>query len=229
MADTLADIQRAQDGDRHSEQEAVENNLALVHSICKRFAHRGVEYEDLFQLGSLGLLKAIRRFDTSFGVCFSTYAVPLIIGEIKRYLRDDGLVKCSRSAKSLALQAHHLCQKNENMTVDELAAALNVTSEEVAIALSSTSSVLSLDASANDEGATILQFFGTESFENDAQNRLLVEQMMNMLQPKEQLLIKMRFYQNKTQTEVAKRLNLSQVQVSRMERKILQSLRERVK
>lgn len=225
MSDNVSNIIRAQQGDCEAEQAAVANNLALVHSICKRFTNRGVDYEDLFQLGSLGLLKAVRRFDPSYEVCFSTYAVPLIAGEIKRFLRDDGLMKCSRSTKTLAQQIYRISQQTPDITVDELASRLNVDSEDIALALSSSSPILSLDATVGDDDVTLLEFFGTSSFENEAQNRLYTEQILNGLEPRERLLIIMRFFENKTQTEVAKRLDMSQVQVSRLERKILSVLK----
>ncbi|MDO4543192.1 MAG: sigma-70 family RNA polymerase sigma factor [Clostridia bacterium] len=226
MPDALTALKAAQSGDSDAEQAFVAENLPLVHSVCKRFLHRGVEYEDLVQLGSIGLIKAIRRFDASFNVCFSTYAVPLIAGEIKRFLRDDGMIKFSRGAKTLAYRIDKLCEENGNMSVEELAAALKVSKEEVAIAIASRNSALSLDGAATDEGATLLDFFGSSSFEEEAQDRLFIEQLLSSLQPRERLIVQLRFFQNKTQTQVAERLNISQVQVSRLERKILLSLRK---
>ncbi|MDO4565213.1 MAG: sigma-70 family RNA polymerase sigma factor [Clostridia bacterium] len=227
MLDTFAAIEQAQRGDKDSEQRLVEQNAPLVHSICRRFLNRGADYDDLFQLGSIGLLKAIRRFNPAFGVCFSTYAVPLIIGEIKRFLRDDGLIKFSRSAKSLATQIQKLGEEDDGLTVDELAKRLNVSREDVALALASRTAAMSLDAPATEDGASLMEFCGSAEFESEAQNRLLTEQLLNTLEPRERLLIMLRFFQNQTQTQVAARLNISQVQVSRLERKILSALKQR--
>lgn len=227
MPDTIEYIILAQQGDADAEQAAVIGNLALVHSICKRFINRGVEYDDLVQLGSIGLLKAVRRFDPSYGVCFSTYAVPLIAGEIKRFLRDDGMVKSSRSFKQLAMQVRIASSQQEEITVEQLAQQFNVSSEDIAIALCLGSPILSLDATLGEEGSTLTEYYGTASFEGESANRLYTEELLDGLSPRERILIEMRFFHGKTQTEVASRLGMSQVQVSRLERKVLSQLKQK--
>ena len=227
MNELCARIALAQDGDAEEEQALVADNLPLVYALVRRFSGRGVEVDDLVQLGSLGLLKAIRKFDFSYEVCFSTYAVPLIIGEIKRFLRDDGPVKVSRSLRTLAVQAGRLTREQPELNVDTLSSLLACSREELAMALSSQDAVLSIDAQADTGSVTLLDTLGGMETETPTVNRLLIQELMCSLPERERLILDLRFFQDKTQTEVASRLGISQVQVSRIEKKTLLLLRER--
>jgi len=226
MNDLAARLELAQSGDADAEQALVQDNLPLVYALVRRFLGRGAEYDDLVQLGSLGLLKAIRRFDIRYGVCFSTYAVPLIVGEIKRFLRDDGPVKVSRSLRALAAQAAKLAQRQPEQTVESLAKQLSCSREDLALALSAQAGVLSLDAPTEPDGPALLDMLGRVETEGPAVNRLLIAELLASLPDRERLILQLRFFHNKTQTEVAARLGISQVQVSRIEKKTLLRLRE---
>ena len=231
-------IEKAQAGDASARKILIEENLGLVHHIVKRFAGRGYEVEDLFQTGTIGLMKSIDKFDTHFEVKFSTYAVPLIAGEIKRFLRDDGMVKVSRSIKEngirvFAAREKLLKEKNGEPTLNEVAQAAGLTVEEVVTAMEANHQVDSIYRSVyGKDGKEILlvdqlKSHGEET-EEQIMNRLMVRQLLKDLDETEEKLIRMRYFQNKTQTVVAKELGISQVQVSRMEKKILLRLRERM-
>lgn len=239
MEDTMVLIERSHHGDKSAREQLVEENMGLVWSIVKRFAGRGTDMEDLFQIGAMGLLKAIDKFDTSFDVKFSTYAVPMISGEIKRFLRDDGIVKVSRTLKENCWRIHRETenfrqQKGREPTMDELSYLTELPPEEIAMALESAAEVESIYK-------TIPQKDGSEvclldRMENASQgnamqhilNRVVLEQLLSELPDTERRLIVMRYLQDKTQTEVAKVLGVSQVQVSRLEKKILKQLREKL-
>ena len=156
-------VRAAQSGDAEAERLLIEQNLPLVTAIAKRYTDRGIEFDDLRQLGSIGLLKAVRRFDDSFGVCFSTYAVPLIAGEIKRFLRDDGMIKFSRSAKQLACAVSLALREEPDLTVDALAERLHVNREDLAVAAASASAVASLDEPFPDGSGERAERFGIQS------------------------------------------------------------------
>ena len=222
-------IRAAQDGDAEAERQLVEQNLPLVSAIAKRYLNRGIEFDDLKQLGSIGLLKAIRRFDAAYGVCFSTYAVPLIAGEIKRFLRDDGMIKFSRSAKQLAAAVAHALAEEPELSVDALAARLHVDREELAVAAASASAVVSLDEPLPDGSGERADRFGTESEEETTVQKLSLEAALSSLTGREQTLVRLRFREEKTQSEVGKLFGVSQVQISRMEKKILSKLRDRIR
>ena len=235
MVDNAVLIERAQAGEKEARKVLIEQNLGLVHHIVKRFTGRGIEAEDLFPIG---LMKSIDKFDTHFEVKFSTYAVPLIAGEIKRFLRDDGMVKVSRSIKEngirvFAAREKLLKEKNGEPTLNEVAQAAGLTVEEVVTAMEANHQVDSIYRSVyGKDGKEILlvdqlKSHGEET-EEQIMNRLMVRQLLKDLDETEEKLIRMRYFQNKTQTVVAKELGISQVQVSRMEKKILLRLRERM-
>lgn len=207
--------------------ELIENNVRLVHSCCKRFVGRGIEYDDIFQVGCIGLMKAADGFDESRGLCFSTYAVPTILGEIKRLFRDTGAIKVSRSLKELSMKVQkekELIEKaGGEATVTDIAQKLNVSDEEVAEAISASRHVLSLTYE-NDDGVNELQL-PTNSHENEVCARILVDDAIKKLNNEEQIIIRLRYFDEKTQTESAKILGISQVQVSRKEKKALEKLR----
>lgn len=234
---SVKDIIDAQNGNQEKMTKLIEENNGLVWSIVKRFKDRGYELEDLYQIGSIGFIKSIQRFDASFDVKLSTYAVPYILGEIKRFIRDDGSVKVSRSIKELAMkirdiQSRYLKEKGEEITVLEIAKELKVSKEEVAVALDSLKPTVSIyeDSYSNEEGG--ISFFDTLSSDIDEAeqltNKLAIKEMIGNLEEREKEIILLRYYKNKTQMEVAKVLGISQVQVSRIEKRILNSMKQKI-
>lgn len=227
--DTLNSINRAQNGDKAARETLVLENTGLIWSVVKRFMDRGYEKEDLFQIGSIGLLKAIDRFDSRYNVAFSTYAVPLIMGEIRRFLRDDGIIKISRSIKE---NQYKILKKTEEWhienrrepTIEELAKSCKLTIEEVLEATEASGKVESLYKE-NDEQILIDRIQAMPSPENDVVNKLLLDQALNNLEKEDRKIIILRYFNNKTQSETGKLLNKTQVQISRMEKRILLELR----
>lgn len=228
-------IKKAQQGDKAAEEKLIVDNSGLVWSVVKRFANRGCDREDLYQLGVMGLLKAIKRFDTSYNVCFSTYAVPLIIGEIKRFLRDDGIIKISRGLKEQAAKVLHARevfeQKNDRTpTVSELAKCLDMQPEQVIQALEVPSRVGSLNEFVGDDNSATLEDL-QPCAKNDGETmaeELALKLAIEQLEEKERDIVKLRYFMDKTQTQVAKEMGISQVQVSRLEKKILLKIREKI-
>ncbi len=238
MADVAVLIKRAQAGEKEAREVLIEENLGLVHHIVKRFAGRGYETEDLFQIGVIGLMKAVDKFDISFAVKFSTYAVPLIAGEIKRFIRDDGMVKVSRTLKENGMRIKYARERliakwGQEPSLAEVAKEAMLTEEEVVLALEANVQVESIYRSVyQNDGNEILmvdQLADEKVSEQEMMlNHLVVKQLLKDLPEKEQKLIILRYYQDKTQTEVAKLLGISQVQVSRMEKKILLGMRAKM-
>ena len=237
MDDILALLGRAHQGDKEARDILTEKNMGLVHSIARRFQNRGVEMEDLVQIGSIGLLKAIDKFDTGYDVRFSTYAVPMITGEIKRFLRDDGMVKVSRSLKEEAARAYAVREElffktGREPALEEIAAELNIDRDELVLAMESAVQIESLQKTifqSDGSGISLEDKLPQEkNQQEEVLDRLLLEQMLGMLEPKERELIYLRFFMEKTQTCVAKKMGMSQVQVSRLEKKILSRLREKL-
>ena len=226
---------RAKEGDREAKEELVNHNMGLVHHIVKRFLGRGVDAEDLFQIGSIGLLKAIDHFDLTFGVQFSTYAVPMIQGEIKRFMRDDGMIKVSRSIKENSVKisraVNEYVQKfGQEPTINIICEMTGLYKEDVVLAMDSLAEVESIYQ-------TTVQGDGNEQFlvdrlvgeKNEAEkivNRVLLKQLLDNLGEMEKELVQLRYFEDKTQTQVAQLLGISQVQVSRLEKKILMGLRK---
>ena len=238
MDHTIDLIQKSHDGDEEAKRRLVEENVGLIWCVVKRFLGRGIESEDLFQIGSIGLLKAIDKFDFGFQVKFSTYAVPMISGEIQRFLRDDGMIKVSRSLKEISYKAFLAREKLQKRlqrepTVDELANEMQVEKEELAMALEASVEVESLYKPVyqkdGNEIPLLERLEETECYEEKVINRLLLTQLLEDLGKEERKLIYLRYFENKTQTEIGSMLGISQVQVSRMEKKILQKMRERGK
>lgn len=226
-------ILRAQSGDDKALNELVEKNAGLVWNIVKRFNNRGYELEDLYQLGCLGFVKAIKKFDLSFGTELSTYAVAMIIGEIKRFLRDDGMIKVSRSLKELATRVREFEKNNydKNYSVEEIAAILKVDKFDIVMALDATAGVDSLDRNISDDsdsksvGEVITE---KETPYEDLMDKLMINSMLENLEEKERDVIIYRYYKDMTQSTVAKIYGTSQVQVSRIEKKALSKMREMV-
>lgn len=210
-------------------EEVIEKNLPLVHSLCRRFIGRGIEYDDLYQAGCIGLIKAVDAFDSEKGFAFSTYAVPVIMGEVRRLFRDGGAVKVSRSVKELYLKItkqkqileQKLCREP---TVSEIAKSLGVSAEDVTEALCAGQSPVSLTVE-SDDGVTETDL-PTVSLEDKIFDRILLDSAFQYLSEEEIKIIKYRYYGSLTQSKTAKILNMSQVQISRAEKKILQKLRK---
>lgn len=231
-------IEHMQAGEKEVREVLIEQNLGLVHHIVKRFLNRGYDTEDLFQIGVIGLIKAIDKFDPSFDVKFSTYAVPLIAGEIKRFLRDDGMVKVSRTLKENGSRVKYARERlslriNREPTLQEVSKEAGLTIEEVILAMEANVQVESIYQSVyQNDGNEIYMVDQLADKGKDEQekmlNHLVIKQLIEGLPETERKLIRLRYYQDKTQTEVAKMLGISQVQVSRMEKKILLGLRERM-
>lgn len=234
MERVLELIERSHHGDKEARDELVHNNLGLVWSIVKRFSNRGYDPEDLFQIGSIGLLKAIDHFDPAFDVKFSTYAVPLITGEIKRFLRDDGMLKVSRSLKENAWKISRASEQWQNAhgreaTIEELAAQTHLTAEDVVLSLSAGAEVDSLYRSVpGTEGKELILQDQIRDEKNEMEkkiNHIFLQQLLSGLSGDERKLIWLRYFQERTQADVAKILKTTQVQVSRMEKRLLAKMR----
>ena len=228
-------IDKAQKGDSEAKEQIVSENIGLVHSVVKRFYGRGAESEDLFQIGCIGLMKAIDKFDISFNVKFSTYAVPMILGEIKRFLRDDGIIKVSRSIKELSMKISRakeelLRELGCEPTVKEISERVGVPPEEVAVAIEATlrpeSIYYSGENEKGDSKALIEKIESPENFESLVINKIMLENIMKGNNEREKKIILLRYFKQKTQMETAKLLGISQVQVSRLEKKILLDMRD---
>ena len=227
----------AKAGDAEAMNMLIEANLPLVTSISKKFINRGYDYEDIYQIGCMGLVKAINNFDDNYNVKFSTYAVPMIIGEIKRFLRDDGIIKVSRNVKSLAKKLHFdkeaLTKKlNRDPSIEELAEFSGINKEEILFALESSASMQYLyEVIHQDDGAPVLLI--DKLSENAAEDKNLTEKIalkeaLNNLDTKSRQIIILRYFKDKTQIQVAKMLGISQVQVSRIEKKVLGEMRKQL-
>ena len=237
MDETMRLIQMAHEGDKAARDQLVEDNVGLVWSIVRRFAGRGHELEDLFQIGSIGLLKAIDKFDLSYDVRFSTYAVPMITGEIKRFLRDDGLIKVSRSVKELGMKVGAARESlsgslGREPTIEEIAGELKVSREEVAASLEAGAEVESLYRPFGKNDGQELCLMDRLEEKEDAEetllNRMVLRELISELGPKEREIIIRRYFCNQTQSVIAADLDISQVQVSRLENKILRQMREKL-
>ena len=237
MDETMRLIQMAHEGDKAARDQLVEDNVGLVWSIVRRFAGRGHELEDLFQIGSIGLLKAIDKFDLSYDVRFSTYAVPMITGEIKRFLRDDGLIKVSRSVKELGMKVGAARESlsgslGREPTIEEIAGELKVSREEVAASLEAGAEVESLYRPFGKNDGQELCLMDRLEEKEDAEetllNRMVLRELILELGPKEREIIIRRYFYNQTQSVIAADLDISQVQVSRLEKKILRQMREKL-
>lgn len=237
MDRTISLIKQSHDGDETARAQLVEENMGLVWCIVKRFCGRGTEPEDLFQIGSIGLLKAIDKFNLDFEVKFSTYAVPMIAGEIRRFLRDDGMIKVSRSLKELSYKAHLIRERlqeelGRDATVQELAQELGVPEEELTMALESSGEVESIYKPVYQKDGNEIQLVDRlmekEGHEEQILNKIVLGRLLETLKKEERRLIYLRYFKNQTQTQVGKELGISQVQVSRMEKKILLYLRSQM-
>lgn len=236
MDHTIALIKKSHEGDKNAKEQLVEENVGLVWCVVKRFYGRGVDTEDLFQIGSIGLLKAIDKFELSYDVRFSTYAVPMIVGEIKRFLRDDGMIKVSRSLKEIAGKAYRASEMLEKKTgreatTKEIAAEIGVSEEDLVMAMESGAQVESLQQIVYHGDNSDISLMDRVEEEGDRSERIvdklfLVEILRNLEKEDRELLYK-RYFQDKTQSAIAEEMGISQVQVSRLEKRILKKIREK--
>lgn len=236
LDETLKLVKLAQNGDNSAKDRLIRENSGLVWSVVKRFAGKEYETEDLFQIGSIGLIKSIDKFDFNYNVKFSTYAIPMILGEIKRFLRDDGLIKVSRSLKNVSLKAKYkqneLIQKyGKTPTLDELAAAVETNVEDLVLAMGSGMEVESLYQTINhSNGSQAYLIDRLEQCEGESENMIdiiALKQIISQLSPKEQRIIILRYFKDQTQIQVAKEIGVSQVQVSRIEKRILKTMKDK--
>ena len=234
MEHTLALIGRAHQGDKEARDTLFEENIGLIYSVARRFLGRGVEMEDLFQIGSIGLLKAVDKFDPAFEVKFSTYAIQMILGELKRFFRDDGMIKVSRSIKENQHRVYLAREKIEKElgrepSLKEIAEMLEMPPEEVAMTMDSAAEVESLYRTVYQSEGTDISLIdkipGKENAEEHLLNRIFLEEILGKLESSDRKLLYMRYFQDRTQTQIAEQLGVSQVQVSRMEKRILKKLR----
>lgn len=237
MDKTLELLKLAKEGNQDAKEQLITENLPLVWSVARRFMGRGHDLEDLYQIGCIGLMRCIDKFDLAFDVKFSTYAVPMISGEIKRFLRDDGMIKVSRSLKETAYRVRRAREEIVNQTgvepgIEEIAQLLQLDEEEIVASLEANVEVESIHKAIyqKDGNAVCLQdkIASPEDENETLLNHILVEDLMDGLQDMEQQIIRMRYFENRTQTEIANELGISQVQVSRMEKKSLLKMRGRM-
>lgn len=233
---TLKLIQLAQNGDQNAKQTLVTENSPLIKSIIKRYIGKGIEYDDLFQLGAMGFVKAINNFSREYNVKFSTYVVPMIIGEIKRFMRDDGAVKVSRTIKTFNLQINKFIEQfqkenGEKPTIDKIAKEFDVPNQEVVFAMDSAKMPISLYTPFEGDGERsllVVDRFTADDKSEELFDSIFLRETLKKLESRDKKIILLRYFRDKTQSEIAKELGISQVQVSRLETKILEKIRERV-
>lgn len=231
---TIEEILEAQSGNQEMLNDIVENNSRLIWSIVKRFKNNKYETDDLFQIGAMGLVKSIKRFNNQYNVKLSTFAVPYIIGEIKRYLRDDGMVKVSRSLKELNIKIEMLKKQYEKLgkelSINEIEKELKESKENILLALEANKEIKSIDEEFEDSNENILfNKVKIESYEEDTIKKIILKQELEKLDEKERNIIILRYFYNKTQSQIASQYGISQVQVSRIEKRVLLKMRENIK
>lgn len=235
MDRTFELIRQSQAGDKEAKEQLIKENSGLIWNVVRRFMGRGYETEDLYQIGAIGLIRAIDKFDFAYEVKFSTYAVPLISGEIKRFLRDDGMIKVSRTLKENQWKIKRMMEslqkeKGREPTVEEIAEALSMEPEEIMLSMEAVVEVESMEQSIyGNDGKEISLKDRVASVKNEQEelmNRLFLQQLLNTLDERDRTLIILRYFENKTQNQVAELLGISQVQVSRLEKKILRQMKE---
>lgn len=234
MDKTLELLKLAKDGNQNAKDELVKSNLGLVWSVARRYMGRGYELDDLYQIGCIGLMKCIEKFDLAYDVKFSTYAVPMISGEIKRYLRDDGMIKVSRTLKETANKVAKVRNEILNTTgvepgIEDISDILNIDVEEIVASLEACVDVESINKTIYQNEGNSISLADKIADDKDEQeeviNRMVIKELLSGLKEEESKIIKLRYFENKTQTEIANEIGISQVQVSRMEKKILLKMR----
>lgn len=235
MEQTFDLIRKSQAGENDAKEQLLKLHSGLIWNVVRRFQGRGVELEDLYQLGAIGLIRAIDKFDFSFDVKFSTYAVPLIAGEVRRFLRDDGIIKVSRSLKENQWKIKRvletfLHEQGREATIEEISEILGIEPEEIALSMEAVLEIESMEQCVFlGDGKEISlkdRIADEKNEEEEITNKLFLQQLLNQLDKREKELIILRYFENKTQVQVAKILDISQVQVSRLEKKILRQLKE---
>ncbi|MDO4563775.1 MAG: SigB/SigF/SigG family RNA polymerase sigma factor [Clostridia bacterium] len=230
--ETRALLREAKKGSKSAMESLVEANTGLIYSVIRHFQNRGAEADDLFQIGAVGLIRAIARFDLSYDVEFSTYAVPMIIGEIKRFLRSDGMIKVSRRTKELSTRVRgaidtHRAKFGEEPTIEQLAEALGESAAEISFAMDATAAPESIYKSVGEKGALLADTIASrENCEEALTTRLSLYEAIDKLSEREKKIILLRYFREKTQSEVARMVGISQVQISRIEKKVLAQMRE---
>ncbi|MCH5162582.1 MAG: sigma-70 family RNA polymerase sigma factor [Clostridiales bacterium] len=231
--ETLELISSAQNGDRDASELLIKNNSPLIKSVIRRYKNKGVDYDDLYQLGCMGFIKAVKNFSSEFEVRFSTYAVPMIAGEVKRFMRDDGPVKVSRGTKTAAIKINRFIEKykrenDSSPTIETIAAEFGIEPQEAVFIMDSNKYPVSIYERNDDENArTLLDKLQTSENEEEKLDKMMLKQIINTLPPRDKKIILLRYFADKTQSEVARVLNVSQVQVSRLENRILSQMREK--
>ncbi len=229
--ETLELIRSAQLGDRSACEELVTKNSPLIKSVIRRYKNKGVEYDDLYQLGCVGFIKAVRNFSTQYEVRFSTYAVPMIAGEVKRFLRDDGPIKVSRGTKTTAIKIARFVEeykrdRGESPTIETIAAQFEIEPQEAVFIMDSGKYPVSIYEKTDDDSSrSLLDKLQTGENDEEKLDRMMLKQVIGELPPRDKKIILLRYFADKTQSEVARALNVSQVQISRLESKILVKLR----
>ena len=232
--ETLELIRQAQSGDQDAKEKLIEQNMPLIKSIVKRYLSKYVDYEDLMQLGALGLIKAINNFDLSFDVRFSTYAVPMIGGEIKRFLRDDGSIKVSRTLKNTCYKINRYIEEyrsehDREPDIGEIASHFGIEPEEVAFTMDSSRMPVSIyEGSEDEDNLTLIDRLAEDDHQDELIDGICLKNLLNELEDREKQIIILRYYRDKTQSEIARTIGVSQVQVSRLENKILEKLRKKM-
>lgn len=230
-------IEKAKQGDKEALNSLIEINMPLVSAVSKKFLNRGYEYEDIFQIGCMGLIKSVNNFNSDFNVKFSTYAVPMIMGEIKRFIRDDGIIKVSRSIKNTARKLHYdrealTKELDRDPTIEELSSYSGIGVEDILFATESTNNLQYLyDTIHQDDGSPVLLIDKlSENTEEDSElvDKLALKEALRNLDVKSRQIIMLRYFKDKTQVQVAKMLGISQVQVSRIEKKVLRIMKEKL-
>lgn len=233
--ETLALIKLAQAGDERAKNTLIEENSPLVKSVIKRFIGKGIEYDDLYQLGCLGFIKAVNHFDTNFNVKFSTYVVPMIDGEVKRFMRDDGCIKVSRAIKQQNLKINKFVDEyqkahQQKPKIEDIAKAFKMDAQDVVFTMDSAKMPVSIYATSDssESSGLLIDKFVQVDIIDDITNNILLKDALRELESRDKKIILMRFFRDKTQSEIAKELGVSQVQVSRLENKILEKLRNKI-
>lgn len=229
--ETLSLIKKAQEGDNDAKTLLLDNNIPLIKSIVRRYINKQIEHDDLMQLGTLGFIKAVNNFDVGYGVKFSTYAVPMIAGEIKRFIRDNGAIKVSRSIKSqnqlLNAFVEEFRQKtSRDPSIKEIAEYLHVEETDVVFIMDSSRYPVSIHAENDEDGLSLEDKLSAKGSEDDYIEKLVLRELINQFDDRDKKIIYLRYYRDKTQSEIAQELGVSQVQVSRLEAKILEKLRK---
>ena len=232
---TLDLITKAKKGDESAKTKLFEENSPLIKSVIKRFLHKGIEYDDLYQIGTVGLLKAINNFDEKFNVKFSTYVVPMVIGEIKRFMRDDGAIKVSRTIKTLNLKIRKFIEEfnRENYrkpTPQEIAEKFDIDEAEVIFTMDSAAMPISIYTPFEDDSKSLLLIdrLNPDNFDEKMIDNIMLKEVLKSLDKRDKKIILLRFFRDKTQSEIAKVLGVSQVQVSRLENKVLEKIKDKL-